>query len=127
MEYKLKILITDDSALLRKKLREELETMDIEVLEAENGREAIMESLKDKPDGIILDVVMPEVNGVEALKVIKEIDPDMPVVMLSSVGTQENLLETMKMGALDFIQKPYTKEQIINSIEKIRKKVSDNA
>lgn len=123
MDQKLKILITDDSALLRRKLRQELEAMDIVVMEAENGKAAIIESLKDKPDGIILDVIMPEVNGIEALRAIKEIDPHMPVVMLSSVGTQEKILETMQIGALDFIQKPYTKEQIQKSIENIRKRV----
>ena len=60
---KLKILITDDSKLLRKKLRAELEKLDCEVLEAENGKEAIMKDLKEQPDGVILDIVMPEVGG----------------------------------------------------------------
>ena len=65
---------------------------------------------------------MPEVNGVEVLRVIKEIDDTIPVVMLSSAGTPEKLMETLKLGALDFIQKPYTPEQIKNAITRIRKK-----
>ena len=123
---KLKILITDDSKLLRKKLRAELEQLDCEVLEAENGKEAIMKDLKKQPDGVILDIVMPEVGGIETLQVIKEINPDLPVIMLSSAGTSQKLKETLELGALDFIQKPYTSEQIKQAVERIRRKVEEN-
>lgn len=123
MTRKLKILITDDSSLLRKKLRAELEELDCEVIEAKNGKEAVLECLKEKPDGIILDIVMPEINGVEALRAIREIRPDMQVIMLSSTGSSANLVETLKLGAMDFIQKPYTSEQITTAIRRLRKKV----
>ena len=113
MARKCKILIADDSKLLRKQLREELEALDCEVIETENGKEAITESLSDRPDGVILDIVMPE---------IKELDDTIPVIMLSSAGTPEKLMETLKLGALDFIQKPYTPEQIEKAIARIRKK-----
>ena len=123
---KLKILITDDSKLLRKKLRAELEKLDCEVLEAENGKEAIMKDLKEQPDGVILDIVMPEVGGIETLQVIKEITPDLPVIMLSSAGTSQKLKETLELGALDLLQKPYTSEQIKQAVERIRRKVEEN-
>ncbi len=123
---KLKILVTDDSKLLRKKLREELEKLDCEVIEAGNGKEAVLMDLQEKPDGVILDIVMPEVGGIEALQVIKEVNPEIPVIMLSSAGTSQKLMETLKLGALDFIQKPYTSEQIQQAVEKIRKKVKAN-
>lgn len=126
LNRKLKILISDDSKLLRKKLRAELEALDCEVIEAENGKEAVMKDLQDKPDGVLLDIVMPEVGGIEALQVIKEVNPELPVIMLSSAGTPQKLLETLKLGALDFIQKPYTSEQIKKAVESIRKKVADN-
>ncbi|MCF2601978.1 MAG: response regulator [Veillonellaceae bacterium] len=126
MAGKLKILITDDSKLLRKKLREELEKLDCDVLEAENGKEAIMRDLTEQPDGIILDIVMPEVGGVETLQVIKEINPEIPVIMLSSAGTSQKLKQTLELGALDFIQKPYTSEQIKQAVEQIRRKVEKN-
>ena len=99
---KLRIIITDDSRLLRKKLREELERLDCEVIEAVNGREAITLILEQEPDGIILDIVM-------------------PVVMLSSLNTPQKLMQCLKMGAIDFINKPYTKEQIAQTVERIRK------
>ncbi len=123
MAKKLKILISDDSKLLRKKLREELENLDCEVIEAENGKEAVLKDLQEKPDGVILDIVMPEVGGIEALQVIKEVNPEIPVIMLSSAGTPQKLMETLKLGALDFIQKPYTSAQIKRAVETIRKKV----
>ena len=126
MAGKLKILITDDSKLLRKKLREELEKLDCDVLEAENGKEAIMRDLTEQPDGIILDIVMPEVGGGETLQVIKEINPEIPVIMLSSAGTSQKLKQTLELGALDFIQKPYTSEQIKQAVEQIRRKVEEN-
>ena len=126
MADKLKILITDDSKLLRKKLREELEKLDCDVLEAENGKEAIMRDLTEQPDGVILDIVMPEVGGIETLQVIKEINPEIPVIMLSSEGTSQKLKQTLELGALDFIQKPYTSEQIKQAVERIRRKVEEN-
>lgn len=126
MAGKLKILITDDSKLLRKKLREELEKLDCDVLEAENGKEAIMRDLTEQPDGIILDIVMPEVGGIETLQVIKDINPEIPVIMLSSAGTSQKLKQTLELGALDFIQKPYTSEQIKQAVEQIRRKVEKN-
>lgn len=124
MEEKLKILICDDSKLLRKKLQADLESLGCEVVQAENGKDAIMKQLQHKPDGIFLDVVMPEVGGIEALRVLKEINPDLPIVMLSSVGTPDKLMETLKMGVLDFIQKPYSIEQLQKAVDSIRKKVT---
>lgn len=126
MADKLKILITDDSKLLRKKLRAELEKLDCDVLEAENGKEAIMRDLTEQLDGVILDIVMPEVGGIETLQVIKEINPEIPVIMLSSAGTSQKLKQTLELGALDFIQKPYTSEQIKQAVEQIRRKVEKN-
>ena len=127
MEKKLKIRISDDSKLLRKKLRAELEQLDCEVIEAENGKEAVMRDLQEKPDAVILDIVMPEVGGIEALQVIKEVNPDIPVIMLSSAGTPQKLMKTLELGAMDFIQKPYTSAQIKRAVESIRKKVQKNA
>ena len=117
----MRLLIADDSKLLRKKLRDELENLGCEVFEASNGKEAITFDLEHEPDGIILDIVMPEVGGIEALSTIREVSPDVPVVMLSSAGTPQKLMQTLKMGAIDFIQKPYTHEQIVKAVETIRR------
>lgn len=126
MDRKLKILITDDSKLLRKKLRTELEALDCEVIEAENGKDSVMLVLQEMPDCVFLDIVMPEVGGIEALQVIKEVSPEIPVVMLSSAGSPQKLMTTLKMGAMEFIQKPYKSEQIKKVVESVRKKVEAN-
>ena len=126
MDRKLRVLITDDSKLLRKKLRQELEAMNCEVIEAKNGKEAVMINLQEKLDCVFLDIVMPEVGGIEALQVIKEVNPDLQVVMLSSAGTPQKLVETLKMGASDFIQKPYTTEQIRKTVAKVQKRVAEH-
>ena len=126
LDRKLKLLISDDSKLLRKKLRAELEALDCEVIEAENGKEAILKEMNERPDGVILDIVMPEVGGIEALQVIREVSPEVPVVMLSSAGTPQKLMQTLKMGAIDFIQKPYSSDQIKKAVEQIRKRAAKN-
>lgn len=120
-QQKLRILITDDSRLLRRKLREELERLNCEVIEAVNGKEAITCVLEQEPDGVILDIVMPVVGGIEALQFIREVAPDVPVVMLSSMGTPQKLMQCLKMGAIDFIHKPYTREQIIHTVERLKR------
>ena len=120
-QEKLRILITDDSRLLRKKLREELERHGCEVVEAVNGKEAITSVLEQEPDAVFLDIVMPVVGGIEALQFIREVAPDVPVIMLSSMDTPQKLMQCLKMGAIDFIRKPYTKEQIAHSVATIKK------
>ena len=120
-QERLRILITDDSRLLRKKLREELERLGCEVVEAVNGKEAITSVLEQEPDGVILDIVMPVVGGIEALGFIRDVAPDVPVVMLSSMGTPQKLMHCLKMGAIDFIHKPYTREQIIHTVERLKR------
>ena len=120
-QEKLRVLITDDSKLLRKKLREELEQQGCEVIEAVNGKEAITLVLEQDLDGVILDIVMPVVGGIEALDVIRTVAPDVPVVMLSSMGTPQKLIQCLKMGAIDFIHKPYTREQIIHTVERLKR------
>lgn len=118
----LKILISDDSMLLRKKLREELETLGCQVVEAKDGQEVVEAYAKFRPDGVFMDIVMPKVGGLAALKEIKEIDKQARVVMLSSTGTAAKLLEALKLGAIDFIQKPYNSSQIAKAVNDIGRK-----
>ncbi|MGL5271127.1 MAG: response regulator [Selenomonadaceae bacterium] len=127
MEQKFRVLITDDSSLLRRKLRGDLEQLGCEVSEAKNGKEAIMEALTAPLDVIILDIVMPEVDGVEALRAIRQARPDLPVLMLSSAGSSKHIIESLQLGAIDFIQKPYGTEQLKQALSRIRKRGSENA
>ncbi len=123
LEKTLKILICDDSLLLRKKITRDLMEHNCEVIEAKNGKEAVMMYLKNRPDGVFMDIVMPEVGGLEALEAIHEIDKNSYVVMLSSAGSSSKLVDALKLGATDFIQKPYEIGQIEKVLDDLRKRV----
>jgi two-component system chemotaxis response regulator CheY len=116
---KCKVLICDDSLLVRKKLKDILTAMDCEVFEAGNGKEAFQAFRSNQPDVVFMDIVMPEADGFEALENIKTYDKTAKVIMLSSTGTSSKLVKALKSGAIDFIQKPYTVEQIAKIISGI--------
>lgn len=111
MSRPLKVLISDDSLLLRKKLRDELE------IEAKDGKEVVEAYAIHRPAGVFMDIVMPNSTGLSALREIKEIDNKARVIMLSSTGTNANLLEALKLGAIDFIQKPYNSSQLAKALD----------
>lgn len=118
---KVKVLICDDSLLVRKKLRDILAEMDCEVIEASDGKMVVDVYKYNKPDLVFLDIVMPEADGLTALQHLREQDPEAKVIMLSSAGTSSKLIEALKGGAMDFIQKPYSVDQIAKAIAKISK------
>ena len=107
-----KVLICDDSMLVRKKLRTLVEDCGLMVVEAQNGRQGVIHYEKESPDIVLMDIVMPELTGLEALAEIRKIDPKAVVVMISSSGTSSKLIEALKQGAVDFVQKPFEEEQI---------------
>lgn len=116
------ILVCDDSALVRKKLKAMLEEQGYaDVREAENGEAAVVSVKERSPQVVFMDIVMPIKNGIEALKEIRELDPSIKVVMASSVGTQSNLMEALKLGAFDFVQKPFAPEAVRLVLDKIEK------
>ena len=122
MQNNLTVLLCDDSVLIRKKLRSILEKCGCKnILEAENGVQAVEQAKTHTPDVIFLDIVMPDKDGIEALKEIKQFKQDVKVIMASSVGTSNLLKEALENGAYDFIQKPITLEMVVSLIEKILK------
>ncbi|HMM21911.1 MAG TPA: response regulator [Selenomonadales bacterium] len=114
----LSVLICDDSMLIRKKMRDLLEANDYQVLEAQNGLEGVEVYRQTKPAVVFMDIVMPQSDGLQALKQIKQFDPQAKVIMLSSTGTATKLVEALKSGAVDFIQKPYEKDHILTALAK---------
>lgn len=109
----LKVLICDDSVLARKQLKNYLESIGCNTMyEAANGTDAVEMYKTHQPDIVFLDIVMPEKNGIDTTKEIMELDHNAYIVMASSVGTQSNLKEALKLGAKDFIQKPLNTDQI---------------
>jgi two-component system, chemotaxis family, chemotaxis protein CheY len=118
--YALKILLCDDSMLVRKKLKNALiEKGYTTVLEASDGEEAVAVAREEQPDLVLMDIVMPKKDGIEALQEIKEINPNICVIMASSVGTQGNLIKALKMGAYSFLQKPITVEAVEEQLIKM--------
>ena len=115
----MKILICDDSLMIRRQLKNLILSLgEYEVFEAENGSKAIEVYKENKPELVYMDIIMPELNGIEAVKGIVKHDKDAKVVMLSSVGTKENLREALKAGASDFIQKPVEIEVLKKTLDK---------
>lgn len=127
MGNQLRVLICDDSILIRKKLRGTLEKCKCgDIYEAENGLVAVELAKEKQPDLILMDIVMPEKDGIEALEEIMSDNPNAKVVMASSAGTKDHLKKALEKGAYDFIQKPISLEAITNLIEKILKEGSVN-
>lgn len=127
MGNQLSVLICDDSILIRKKLRSTLEKCKVgEIYEAENGNVAVEVAKEKSPDLILMDIVMPDKDGIEALEEIMAHNPNVKVVMASSAGTKDHLKKALEKGAYDFLQKPISLEAITNLVEKILKEGSVN-
>lgn len=114
-----KILVCDDSILARKQLMDAVKEVatGATFIEGKNGQEAVDLYKSEKPDLVFMDIVMPEKDGNDALSEIKEFDSDAVIIIVSSVGTQEQLKKAIQLGAKDFIQKPFEKNQIQEIIE----------
>ncbi len=120
----LKVLICDDSMFARKKLSMTISNLGVkEIYEAADGEEAISKYMEHKPDVVFMDIIMPKVTGIDALKQIIDSDPDAKIVMASSVGTQGHLKEAIKAGAADFLQKPISDEDTMAILENAAKGV----
>lgn len=114
-----KVLIVDDAVFMRMKLKDILENHGYNVIgEAGNGKEAIDMYQSEKPDIVTMDITMPEMDGIEALKGIKEIDSDATVIMCSAMGQQAMVMEAIQAGAVDFIVKPFDTDRVIKSLDK---------
>lgn len=112
-----KILIVDDSPVVRGELRAICEELnDVEIVEADNGKDGIDQYFKQHPDLVFLDVIMPDVNGID---VLKQIGKDANIVMISALGEYMLSEEAKKLGAIDFVEKPFSEEMVIKKIQKI--------
>ena len=115
-----RVLIVDDANFMRMLLKDILKDTDYDVCgEAENGLEAVTRYKELKPDVVTLDITMPEMSGLDALKKIKEIDPNAKCIMCSAMGQQAMVLDAIKSGAKDFIVKPFDKDRVIQALDKV--------
>ncbi|THB64525.1 MAG: response regulator [Spirochaetaceae bacterium] len=112
-----KVLVVDDLAMFRQAVAEAVERAGGEVLGfAENGRQAIYRYVELKPDVVFMDIMMPEMDGISALTVIRKYDADARVVMCSSVKDSEMIYRAVRQGALDFVPKPFSDERIAEAM-----------
>jgi two-component system chemotaxis response regulator CheY len=113
-------IVVDDSAFMVKNLRRMLNSFDAEVIDtAEDGQEAVdsVEEHVDELDFITLDITMPEMDGLEALDKIKEIAPDLKVIMVSAMGQEDTVKESIMKGAEHFIVKPFEREDVFEKLD----------
>lgn len=114
------ILIVDDAAFMRMMIRDVLTKNGYEVVgEAENGQKAIEKFKEVDPELTIMDITMPEVDGIQAVREIKKVSPDAKVVMCSAMGQQAMVIEAIQAGARDFIVKPFQADRVIEAVKKV--------
>ena len=114
-----RIIIVDDEENIRVMLKRVLSDRQYEIDEAANGREALQKIKPGKYSIILLDLRMPEVNGIEVIEKLKEQDVDTPVVMMSAYGTVPEAVEAIKLGALDYLVKPFDLDELKLTLERI--------
>ncbi|MEG2708206.1 MAG: response regulator [Vagococcus sp.] len=118
------VLVVDDAVFMRMKLKDVLEKNNYHVIaEAKNGVEAIASYKAKRPDFVLMDIVMPEMDGMEALKRIRKLDPDAKVIICSAIGQQNIVLEAVREGAIDFIVKPFEDDRLIKSLDQFSNRV----
>lgn len=113
-----KILVVDDERLIRLSLQKGLKKEGYEVVPAEGGEEGLKIYREELPDLVLLDINLPEMNGMEVLKIIKEIDRDALVIMITAYGSIETAVKALKLGAYDFVEKPFNMEKLRVIIKK---------
>lgn len=115
-----RILISDDAAFMRMMLKDILTKNGYEVVgEAENGLRAVDKYKELSPDLVLMDITMPEMNGIDAVKAIKQLDPSAKVIMCSAMGQQAMVVESIQAGAKDFIVKPFQADRIVEALKKV--------
>ena len=114
------ILICDDAAFMRMMIKDILTKNGYNVAgEAENGMKAVEKFKEVNPDLVLMDITMPEMDGIQALKEIKKLDGGAKVIMSSAMGQQAMVIESIQAGAKDFIVKPFQAERVIEAVKKV--------
>lgn len=106
------VLIVDDAIFMRMKLKKIIESVGYQTLEAKDGLQALEIFKQEKPDLVIMDISMPEMDGLTSLQHMMQYDPSRPVIMCSAIGQESKILEAGKLGAKDFIVKPFKDKEI---------------
>lgn len=115
-----RIMVVDDAMFMRKMLTDILVKQGYKVVcEASDGEEAIKQYMVHKPDLVTMDITMPSMDGISALRKLREVDPDVKVIICSAMGQQSMVLDAIKAGAKDFVVKPFNPERLVEAITKV--------
>ena len=114
-----KIMVVDDAMFMRKKCVQLLVEQGHQVVEACNGAEAIKKYQENRPDAVLMDITMPDVDGLQALKALIQIDKNARISMCSAMGQQSIVIEALKSGAIDFVVKPFDSNRVKAAIQKL--------
>lgn len=121
-KHSAKALVVDDSSFMRTVLKDILlENGLLKVYEARDGKEAVEAYRKHKPDVVTMDIIMPDANGLWALKTILGIDPKAKIIVVTSVGQEHVVEQAMKFGAKDYVKKPFEPPTIANVVDRLLK------
>lgn len=112
------VLIVDDAAFMRMRLKKILSEAGHDIVEAGNGAEAVEIYKEKRPDVVLMDITMPEMDGIAALRQIIEEDSEARVIMVTALGQKRMVMESVKAGAKDFIVKPFEPEQVLSAVQK---------
>ncbi|MBP3039474.1 response regulator [Bacillaceae bacterium Marseille-Q3522] len=114
-----KILIVDDAAFMRMMIKDILSKNGYEIVgEASDGQQAIEKYKEHQPDLVTMDITMPEMDGITALKEIKKMNPNAKIIMCSAMGQQAMVIDAIQAGAKDFIVKPFQADRVLEAIAK---------
>jgi two-component system chemotaxis response regulator CheY len=112
------VLVVDDAAFMRMMIRDILTRDGYTIYEAVNGRDAVEKYAEVHPDVVTMDITMPEMGGLEALRAIRDEDPEARVLMVSAMGQQQMIVEALEAGAMDFLVKPFQPTKVLETVKK---------
>lgn len=114
-----RVLVVDDAAFMRMKCTRLLNQHGYEVIEASTGAEALEMYRKIRPDCVLLDITMPDMDGLTALREIRKVDPEARVAMVTALGQRSIVLEALKAGARDFVVKPFEPDRLLLAVKRL--------
>ena len=113
------ILVVDDAAFMRMKFKKLLTSNGYQVVEAATGVEAVAQYSAEQPDAVLLDITMPAMDGLQALKEIRALNPAAQVTMVTAMGQQAIVIDALKSGAQDFVVKPFDPDRVLDAVKKM--------
>lgn len=115
-----KVLIVDDAAFMRMMIKDILDKNGYNVIgEASNGVKAVEIYKKEAPDIVTMDITMPDMDGIQAVKTIRAFDPSAKIIMCSAMGQQSMVMDAIRAGARDFIVKPFQADRVLEAVKKV--------